>query len=454
VAAQEGIPNSSSVYADEGTAAHWVLEQVLTDLYVLGEAFVPASRYLGREVNVADDGEEPRYVTVSQEMTTHVQTVVDYVVGRVEELSQGGRVPVSCYAERRVDPAPLIGSDQSPGTADVTLVTPTAIEVIDLKYGRGVGVEVHDEEDGPNGQLMLYLAGVVSMHARELLDHAKITLTITIAQPRYEHQDGPIRSHSLGLNDLHEFAEKVKTAIQRIENDPKNRVASEKGCRWCRAKNGHPAIGLLPCAEHAAWSFAKFVGPSDFSVDTFLDDLNTFTQQVDAGVTSGELTEREVVNLLDSADLIRGLLSTVERWATDALVSGGAGELLRARYKLVEGRTTRRWAFDEDSIAAALKRIRWADEATGKTTGLGKKDLFVEKLASPAQVEKKLMGVRKGLTSTHWEAFRKLVDKPAGAAKLAPITDPGKDISGSRDPQKMFPADLTNQPSLDLSDLL
>jgi hypothetical protein len=454
VKAQAGLPDSSSTFADEGTAAHWVLEQVLTDLYVLGEADVPASRYVGREVNVADDGQEPRYVTVGREMADHIQTVVDYVQQRVAALSVAG--PVEVFAERRVNPALYLDHNDSPGTADVTLLNSHEVEIIDLKYGQGVGVEVHHDEEGPNGQLMLYALGVAAEHRH--LGGAGRTYRITVAQPRYHHPDGPVRSWAFDGEGLYQFAERAKAAAVRTQTEPETRVASEHGCRWCKARFGAPALGVTPCREYSEWTFAQFAGPNDFSAANFLDDLQALTQKVDKKAGTTSLTEEEIVNLLDSADLIRGLLSAVEGWASQALETGAAGELLRDRYKLIEGRTQRRWAFDEDSVANALKKIRWKDEVSGKTTGLGKKDLYQERLASPTQIEKRLNGIRKGLTATHWNAFRALIDRPRGSAKLVPASDPGQDISGSRDPQVMFAgveqAAATTTPSSSLDDLL
>jgi hypothetical protein len=140
VYALEGVEDRGSGYAREGTAAHALFEALLRERYegLFPDENVTAYRWIGHKFNVAEEGQEPIFISVDQEMAEHVQDVLDYVARRVAEMGPTCIV----YPERRVTPKWATGHDDSDGTADCTLVSDTEVEVIDLKYGRGVRVEV------------------------------------------------------------------------------------------------------------------------------------------------------------------------------------------------------------------------------------------------------------------------------------------------------------------------
>jgi hypothetical protein len=430
VAACDGLPDSTSVYADEGTGAHEVLEKTLLRRYdVFGSPSIMAAEMVGQRLDVADEGQEPRLVLVTEDMAEHVQTVLDYVERRRLEMSrvngpENPAIPVMVVSERRVSPAWVLGSDDCNGTADVLLISDREVEVVDYKHGRGVAVEVGTTDD-PNGQMMLYLLGLLG----EWRLRVGQTCRITVAQPRAEHPDGPIRSvGGMGEKEVSAFAARARAAIAAAKDPAAPRVASEDGCRWCRAKG--------TCASYARWSAAAVGAPTDWDRDTFLASVQTFATQ-----DPGNMTPAETVRVLQGADLLRGFLGAVEEWAHAQLVRGTAPAELSAAYKLVNGRSQRRWAagMEEESIATALTRIRWKDPATEKTTGLGKKDVYSETLRSPSQIEGLLKKAGKNgvLTSTHWETFNRLVEKPEGKLQLAPVTD-DRPAATPKDPAVLF----------------
>lgn len=417
----------SSAYADEGTAAHWVLEQALSSKYVMGFPQALAAPYLGQRVDVADEGEEPRLITVDQEMVDYVQEVIDYVDERVAFYRQWG--PVTVYPERRVNPAVFIGSDNCAGTEDVSIHSNWGVEVVDLKYGRGVVVDAHDGFE-PNGQLMLYLLGDLASVPGYYGDAAKekgYHYRITIAQPRAPHADGPIRSYEILADEVDLFIAQTREAVAQIEAGAAHRVASEKGCRWCPAKatcpEHHAFVGQVLGAPIASWSF---------------DDLAQWTTR-----PPESLEDDEIVRILDARDLVMGLFRTVEEYAHNALFNATASPLLASRYKLVTGQSYRRWAYEgEDTVAKALQAIRWKDPASGKSTALKKAEIFEEKLRSPTQMEKIFKSKAKdaAFTQAHWDAFKRLVTKPEGSLKLVPVSDE-RQSKTPKDPATMF-ADL------------
>lgn len=450
VHATEGMVDQSSIYADEGTGAHALLEVVLLEKYdVFDNPNTSAYCHVGRKFNVADKGREPVFITVDNEMAEHVQSVVDYVERRVAEMStgpDGSLCTVQMFSERRVSPEWLVGSDQHDGTTDITLVSPYEIEIVDLKYGRGVVVEV-GTLDEPNPQFMLYLIG--SIPPAEYQVASQRLYRITAAQPRAYHPDGPIRSLTgITVEDISAFAERVKECRDAVTPDAP-RVASANACQFCKARRGGQRVDgsvVTPCRVYAEWAAYESEVPVDFASESYLDTVQAFATRDPA-----TLAPEEVVRILKGADILKGFLNALEEWGHEALSKGYAPPEISAAFKLVNGRSNRRWSFEnEDSVATELmKKLRWVDPVTGKTTGLGKKDIYNAKLKSPTQVEALLKAAAKGnanFTSTHWEAFRRLVTKPEGALQMVPVSD-DRPAAGSKDVSGAF-ADVPPTPAL------
>ena len=134
VAACAGLPDETSSYADEGTAAHWVLEQVLQLRYsgFFGDESATADQFLGREVNVADEGQEPRLIVVGQEMVDHINNCADFIAGRVAaHRAYGGATQV--LTEHKVNPVNMLRTHACKGTADVKIASPRGVEILYLK---------------------------------------------------------------------------------------------------------------------------------------------------------------------------------------------------------------------------------------------------------------------------------------------------------------------------------
>lgn len=113
-----GLPNDSSAYADEGTAAHYMGEQILRG--VEGKSLV------GKK---AENG-----VEMTADMLLEVTKYVNYVQDVVK--ATGGTLLV----EQRLPLVDITGEDAH-GTSDVVILAGDEIIVIDLKYGMGVKVD-------------------------------------------------------------------------------------------------------------------------------------------------------------------------------------------------------------------------------------------------------------------------------------------------------------------------
>ncbi|HMU56616.1 MAG TPA: DUF2800 domain-containing protein, partial [Nitrospira sp.] len=225
------------------------------------------------------------------------------------------------------------------GTADCVLWYEHAkhLEVIDYKHGQGVFVPVHD-----NPQLKYYGLGALVD-----LGLPAETIQLTVVQPRYECQDGPIRSVSMAALDLLDFMADLKRFAVATE-DPNAPLVPGEHCRWC------PAARQCPELTKQATEVAKI----EFR-DPFLGTYN-----------GAALKEA-----LDRREIVKAWLKTIDEFAYEVLEKGG--EI--PGYKLVEKRPTRQWK-DEAAAINTLKAAGHSDEAIYEPKAL----------KSPAQLEKTL----------------------------------------------------------------
>lgn len=209
VALSHGVGDTSSDYADEGTAAHYVAAKCL----MLG---LQADAYIGAVLCVWNDGsvtdcenkpanEKPRYsCTVDADFAEHVQ----YYVDDMRKL-QGMKL-----YEVRVDYSAFIGVDESTGTSDTVVLNMPAerIEAHDLKFGKGIMVYASwlDEQQvaHPNEQLALYLLG--ALNDADILANWK-EFVIGVNQPRIGG-DGHKDTFTMTREQLMAFAQSARAA--------------------------------------------------------------------------------------------------------------------------------------------------------------------------------------------------------------------------------------------------
>src|SRR3569832_150672 len=209
LAMEADLPDTSSEFADEGTAAHDLAAQCLTE-------GVPAVTYLGREINVGE-----RVFTVDDDMAENVQAYVDAIYERIERFKMAGAKSVEMLVEVKVDFSSLIGVPGQFGTSDVVLLVEwpngvNQIDVNDLKFGRGVKVYAVQNE-----QMQLYALGAYDQFSA-LGDYDKISMAIH--KPRVGH----FGEWECTRNGLMEFAERARVAAEaammstRLKHDEMN----------------------------------------------------------------------------------------------------------------------------------------------------------------------------------------------------------------------------------------
>jgi hypothetical protein len=339
VAMESDIPDSGSTFAAEGTAAHDLAEQCL-------QGKINADTYLNDSVSG---------FTVDHEMVEAVQLYLDYV------RDQPGKLLI----EQRVDFRSWVPGGF--GTSDAIILNDGTATVVDLKYGRGVKV---DAEDNP--QAMLYALGALNEY--DFLFDCD-TFKLVIVQPRLDH----ISEWEINRSDLLDWAEgTLKPAADLALSDDAPFQPGEKQCRFCRAKATCRAL-----AEHnlrvATEGFTVVGDPLDL-------------KQV------ARLSTQEIAALIPQLNTLTDWAKALEAHALHQMEIG----VEIPGYKLVEGRSIRKWRDEEDAKAALGEELEVAD-------------IFIKKLISPAQAEKKL-GKGHQIVTQH-------SIKPEGKPALAPLSD-------------------------------
>jgi Protein of unknown function (DUF2800) len=373
----QGAPRTSSKYADEGTAAHELLEVVLSGS--------PVEQHLGREIVV--DGNN---FLVTDEMVDAVQTCVN----NIKEVAGGGLV----LAEQRVDYNLYLQSSLSAfGTADCIVVGDNELQVHDFKYGRGVVVEAE-----ANKQMMLYGLGALASLNDSLGPFE--TVRLFIHQPRVQRAPS---EWSIGAKALMDWgfgqARKAATAVANAqslcavsmpdtwEGDFLN--PGDKQCRFCPAKATCPAL-----ARDVA---ATVSGREAAAIDEFDALPSNLAKHVEPAASDW------LANALNKADLIEGWLKAVRAEAERRMLAGTAVP----GWKLVQGRMgDRAWA-DKAAVEEILKnRYRLKVE-----------EMYDLKLISPTTAEK--LAESKVLGPRQWKDLATQITRAVGKLSIAPESD-------------------------------
>ena len=282
---EEPFPDSSSEYADEGTLAHSLAETILR--YNNGE--ISKKAFSTRLNKIKAD---PMY---NKEMQDYIE---DYTQ-RIWEISN--EVKASCPDARILFEQRLDISEYVPdgfGRGDVVIVADDLVDVIDLKYGKGVGVSAKG-----NPQLRLYGLGAYLEHSM-LYDIQKVRMTII--QPRLEN----ISTEELTVEELLDWAEKEvrPKAAQAYAGEGEFRVGDH--CRFCKAR--------VTCRARAEYNLE--LTKLDF-VDPAL------------------LTDEEIGDVLRRADELDHWVKDITEYALAEALKGTKYE----GWKLVEGTSRRKY---------------------------------------------------------------------------------------------------------------
>lgn len=330
-----GLPNISSVHAQEGTRAHALAELSLTQY----DSPVDPIEFLGQTI---EGGE------VTSDMVDHVRTFVEYCDRLRQEAG-----PASTWVERRFSLASLNPPAPMYGTADFVAYDAASktLHVVDLKYGQGVVVEVTG-----NPQLRYYALGAALSFEGEQPPVEIERVQITIVQPRVSHVDGPIRSEVVDFLDLVGWSSELLAAATDTTKPDAPLVAGSH-CRWCPAR--------AQCPERREHALA--VAQQEFSV---IEPAPEFTPPVPEIIP-----DEQFFAMLGKLHVLEDWASAMRARANDMLERGEPVP----GFKLVERRATRKW-IDESQAALELTH-----------DGNTEDEIFEpRRLKSPAQIEKLL----------------------------------------------------------------
>lgn len=355
----QGVKSSSSVYAEEGSAAHHLAERCLKK----GEK---AAQYEGRFIRrVGDDfsilksgatGEDGDF-EITEEMVQAVQTYLEVIASDVETNPHA-----KLEIEHRFDLSKFYPGMF--GTNDACLSQPFGkLIVYDFKYGAGHAVEV-----GRNPQLLYYALGAY-------FDSDYDEIECVIVQPRARHKDGPTRRWTTYPRDLEEWARKQLLPAAEKTGAPDAPVIAGTWCKFC------PAMASCPTLQAHAMEVVK----SDFQTIPLPNPEH--------------LTTDELVKVLQSEDLLKTWLKSVSSYAQGLLEQGQAVP----GFKLVRKRANRRW---KDGVDLDNRLFKYRD--------LG---VYEKKLLSPAKMEKLVEEKGWELPVHEW------IEKPEGGLVIAPESD-------------------------------
>lgn len=330
------LPDTNSFYSAEGTAAHHVGELCLKNK-------CNVVRYAGCRVVVSQKGEckfqhqntvlqEGDFVfEVDDEMCVALQDYVDWC----NELSG------QHFVEVRVDVSNYTPIPDQFGTCDHASVFKRTLTITDLKYGKGVRVDVED-----NTQLLLYALGMFD-YLDEIYDFEEIV--IRVCQPRLDHKDIWVLTRA----ELIEWGEKIKAGLARSREPNPPFGPCEKACKFCKR-----AGVCKPLEEHL------------YNVRAFtFDDI------------TGEFVDLKLLTVDELAHAWHMLPLFEIRKA--ALVHEITNAMLVDRVevpgcKIVEARTFRAWKNENDAMYHLACK------------GIKREQMFTEKFISPAGAEKLL----------------------------------------------------------------
>ena len=359
----EKYPDTAGEAAKEGTIAH-----------ALGEALI---RYEAEIISEETYLEEISEIEQSEYYNADMQELMEEYKDYVMEAFQ--------VAALRTPDAELIIEDKLDltkwvmngfGTADAQIIADGTLNIIDLKYGRGVRVGAEG-----NKQMMLYAIGAVEK-AKIFYDIKEVTMTIY--QPRLNN----ISTYALSVDELYRFAEEELKPKAAQAYEGKGDFAVGDHCRFCRAKPR--------CRAYA--DEQKKIAQYDFK-------------------NAEELSDDEIAEILTKADDVASWLKDVQSYALNVAVN--EGKKFKG-FKVVMGQSRRRYTNEDDVVSKLLE------------SGFEEALLFEKKLLGITAMEKTI--TKKKFNTLLGD----LVEKPDGKPTLVDETDKRKEWDKTQTAQDDF----------------
>lgn len=290
---EEGLPDSTSVYAEEGTLAHSIGELMLR----------LATKEITKRKYNSELKKHQKHELFYEGMIEEVQLYADFVLGLYESYKKEDPL-TELYIEQRLDYSKY--APEGFGTGDAVIMSLKTIHVIDLKFGRGVPVDPYE-----NPQLKLYGLGAYEEYS---FLHDIETVKVSVAQVRLDS----FGTFETSAKDLLDWGEKTVKPKAELAFAGKGEFVPGDWCTFCKFK--------ARCKKRS---------------ETFME---IYQEKKDR-----ELSNEEIAALLPELDALQKWAKDIQEGALEEILEGGS----IPGWKAVEGRSTRRIT-DEAGLAEVL----------------------------------------------------------------------------------------------------
>lgn len=339
---EQRFPDKAGEAAREGTHAHALAEAHLR--HWLGELCDEDAEALLSSLR-----DNPLY---TKEMDEYVSEYVDLCIEKIN-AAQG-----LALVEERLDFSRWV--KHGFGTGDMVILGDAVLEIVDLKYGKGVPVPAEG-----NPQMQLYALGAIEQYGCIYdFDHVRMS----IFQPR----NGGLSTHLISVDDLLAWGEEIKP-IADLAYAGKGEFRAGDHCRFCKAAPQCKAL-------------------SEYNMEIAKLEFQ------DADL----LTDEEVSLVLSRVDELVRYAEKIKVFALNEALKGHKWP----GYKVVEGHSNRRIT-DEVKASKLLRKAGYSDDVIYKPL----------KMQGITELEKALTKKK------FMMLLGSVVEKPPGKPTLVPEED-------------------------------
>ena len=341
----------TSSYAAEGTLAH-----ELSELYIKHDVLN----------SISDEEFNAKFEDImsnelfSDEMLEMVPVYVDYCTSEYVAARQDN-IYATLEIEQKVDLREFV--PESFGTADCIIINDKIMEVIDLKYGKGVPVYAQHNKQG-----MLYALGALRKY--DTLYDIEV-VKITIVQPRINN----ISTWEISVDELLDWANDVLKPRAEMAFRGEGELAVGDWCKFCSVKNRCRAL----YEEQLKLAKYEFQDPE-------------------------LLTDEEISDILTRAPQLVEWVNSITEYAQRRAIENNK---IWPGFKLVAGISKRKWADENTVVEAIFSRFPEATED----------QVFNTKLRTISDLEKTFGKKRVA------EVLSDVIIKPQGKPTLVPDSD-------------------------------
>lgn len=345
---EESFPDTTSEYAKEGTLAH-----TLGELLIRKELKLIGNIAFKKSLKPISDN-----ALYNDAMFDHADNYATFVIERLND-ARARTKDALIFLEVKLDMSEYVKDGF--GTGDVIIIADHVLDIIDLKYGKGVPVSAVE-----NKQMMLYALGALKEY--DYLYDIN-TVRMTIYQPRLDS----VSTWEMEVDKLYEWANTELKPKAVLAYEGKGDFVPGNHCQFCKVR--------ATCRAHADMNLelAKY----DFTEPALLKD-------------------QEITDILDRAKVFENWLTAVKDYALSEAVNNGKEW---PDYKLVEGRSNRKYS-DEILVAKALTDAGYAEDV-----------IYQKKLLGITAMESEIG--KKSFT----DLLKDFIVKPPGKPALVSITD-------------------------------